>query len=139
MWWVLFICIFLTTAFFCLGLNQIDLIDKYDMEVCEILNNSSLSSGKNLMDLICKMNEKIDNLVKLVENEDNAIKNFTVQFLRQGGPLYVKIVFNEEELKQHLYLSDKEMINLADLRNNSVTLFTKLKRTYKKHFIWFLI
>lgn len=132
---------FANTALISLVIATSDLhstICSQDNLVYNLLNRPVKFGGKKIVKSVRKLNSYLELIIKSIYEKKEEVKNITITLLRQGGPKYLDIMIEEEELKSDFNWSDEILIKLYEEREKTQKLFKIIKMTYGKYFSWFL-
>lgn len=112
-------------------------ITSQDDLVWNLLNKPVKFGGKKVVKSVRKLNSYLELVIKLIHESKEEVKNITITLLRKGGPKYLDIMIEEEELKSNFNWTDELLIKLYEEREKTQKLFQFIKLAYKNYFSWF--
>uniref|UniRef100_A0A1B6HW88 Uncharacterized protein n=1 Tax=Homalodisca liturata TaxID=320908 RepID=A0A1B6HW88_9HEMI len=119
-------------------LNPIDDFNSLDKKLTLIFSGSEKKDGNEVYKLVDQLNRALAELREMIRNRDERIKAPLKWLLSKEGPRYLEVFFDEEKLSEDFQWDSELVAQISKARMQTYNLWKKLKRTYKKNFIWFM-
>ncbi|KAG8249161.1 hypothetical protein J6590_026084 [Homalodisca vitripennis] len=109
-----------------------------DKKLTLIFSGSEKKDGNEVYKLVDQLNRALAELREMIRNRDERIKAPLKWLLSKEGPRYLEVFFDEEKLCEDFQWDSELVAQISKARMQTYNLWKKLKRTYKKNFIWFM-
>uniref|UniRef100_A0A1B6EYJ0 Uncharacterized protein n=1 Tax=Cuerna arida TaxID=1464854 RepID=A0A1B6EYJ0_9HEMI len=119
-------------------LSPIDDFNSLDKKLTLIFSGSEKRDGNEVYKLVSQLNGALAELREMIRNRDERIKAPLKWLLSKEGPQYLEVFFDEEKLCEDFQWDSELVTQISKARMQTYNLWKKLKRTYKKNFIWFM-